>query len=84
MSKKTLRDRCREFLSEAQRSAIMRQGDPVRDLEAFVLAEQGRAADAAFEDMLPLVLYFGDDADRDEFIALIRAAKPGWRTKKMP
>ena len=31
----------------------------------------------------PVVLYFGSDADRDEFIAMIREAKPGLRAEKI-
>lgn len=31
----------------------------------------------------PLVLYFGDEASRQEFIALIRDAKPGMITKHL-
>ena len=31
---------------------------------------------------VPLVLYFGNDADRDEMAALVHAAKPGMRAVK--
>ncbi len=79
----TLRDRCKEFYQKAQRDAMMRQGSPVDDLMAFVMAEQGRTADKSLKDALPLVLYFADDAERDEFIALWREARPGSITKKM-
>lgn len=63
---------------------MLRQGSPVDDLVAFVLAEQGRTADASLDDALPLVLYFACKADREEFITLMREAKPGMITKKMP
>ena len=80
----SLRDRCREFLAKAQRDAIMRQGSPVDDLMAFVVAETGRSADLRLEETLPLCLYFATNADRDEFIAAVREAKPGMVMKRMP
>jgi hypothetical protein len=79
----TLRDRCRAFLEKAQRDAVMRQGSPVDDLLAFVLAERGRAADPALEETLPLVLYFGTAEEREEFVAAVQAVKP-MITKRMP
>jgi hypothetical protein len=51
---------------------------------AFVVAETGRAADAVLEDTLPLCLYFSTSKDREEFIALVREAKPGMMMKRMP
>ncbi|HEX4041081.1 MAG TPA: hypothetical protein VHY10_05220 [Xanthobacteraceae bacterium] len=81
---KTLRDRCKEMLGKLQRDAMLRQGSPVDDLIAFVIAETGRSADKALDETLPLVLYFGSDEDRDEFIEMVRAAKPGMITKKLP
>jgi hypothetical protein len=81
---KTLRDRCKEMLGKLQRDAMLRQGSPVDDLIAFVIAETGRSADKALDETLPLVLYFGSDDDRDGFIEMVRAAKPGMMTKKLP
>lgn len=66
------------------RNAMLRQGSPVDDLVAFVVAETGRKADAALEGTLPLCLYFASDADREEFVAAMREAKPGMTTKRMP
>lgn len=80
----TLRNRCKEFLSMAERNAIMRVGNPVDDLLAFVETEKGRSADSSLEDTRPLILYFGNDADRDEFLALVHEAKPGMIAKRMP
>lgn len=80
----TLRDRCQAFLSQLRNDAMLRQGSPVEDLIAFVIAEQGRAADHRLEDALPLCLYFADDKGRDEFIAAVAAAKPNMIVKKMP
>lgn len=79
-----LRDRCKAMYQQMQRDAILRQGSPVDDLMAFVLAEVGRTADASLEESLPCVLYFGSDADREEFIALVHEAKPGMIAKRMP
>ncbi|PZU95522.1 MAG: hypothetical protein DI527_00505 [Chelatococcus sp.] len=38
--------------------------------------------DPALAGKLPVVLYFATDADRDEFIAIIKEAKPGLVTRK--
>lgn len=81
---KTLRDRCREILATIHKDGILRQNDPVETLTAFVTAEIGRTGDKSLTETLPLVLYFGTDADRDEFIAAVRVAKPGMISRKMP
>lgn len=81
---KTLRDRCREMVSQMQQDAILRQGNPVETLMAFVQSEMGRSADASLKDTRPLILYFGNDADREEFLALVHEAKPGMIAKRMP
>ena len=52
--------------------------------EAFVMAEKGRSADPALEGTLPLVLYFGTKEDREEFVAVVREAKPGMYSKHLP
>lgn len=79
-----LRERCKAMLSILQIDAMLRQGDPVSDLMAFVMAETGRSADPALEDTLPLVLYFGTKEDREEFVAVVREAKPGMYSKHLP
>jgi hypothetical protein len=79
-----LRDRCKEFYQSAQRRAITRTGSPVDDLMGFVLSEIGRCADDKLTDTKALVIYFDDDAGRDEFLAAVCAAKPGMMTKRMP
>lgn len=80
----TLRDRCKEFYQKMQRDAMLRQGSPVDDLAAFVVSETGRAADSRLDKTLPLCLYFGNETDREEFIALVREAKPTMTMKVMP
>lgn len=35
------------------------------------------------KDCPPLILYFGTDQDRDEFIELVQQAKPGMRSHKI-
>ena len=80
----SLRDRSKKFYQTAQRNAMLRQGDPVEDLVAFVVAETGRIADDSLENSLPLCLYFQTEADRDEFIAAVREAKPHMMVKKLP
>ncbi len=80
----TLRDRCKEFYQSLTRNAMLRQGSPVDDLMAFVIAEQGRAADHRLEDTLPLCLYFANKEDRDGFIASVREAMPNLVCKRMP
>jgi hypothetical protein len=80
----SLRERCKTFYRQMQTDAMLRQGSPVDDLMAFVQSEQGRAADSSLEETKPLILYFGSEADREEMIAVLRMAKPGMITKKMP
>lgn len=77
-------ERCRALLSMIQRDAMLRQGDGVRDLMAFVLAEKGRASDPSLKETLPLCLYFGTEQDRDEFVALIHEAKPNMISRALP
>ena len=79
----TLRERCKAMYQQMQRNAMLRQGSPVDDLTAFVVAETGRAADSRLDKTLPLCLYFSGDQDREEFIALIREAKPNMMMKKV-
>lgn len=79
-----LRARCLKFYQQQGRNAILRQGDPVEDLLAFVTAEMGRSADKRLADASPLCLYFPTDADRSEFIELVREAKPHMVMKEMP
>lgn len=80
----SLRDRCREFLGQAQRDAILRQGSPVDDLMAFVIAETGRKGSDTLEDTLPLCLYFVTTEDRDDFVALFHEFKPNVIAKRLP
>lgn len=79
-----LRDRCKEFFQKQQRNGMLRQGSPVDDLMAFVQSERGRAADPSLEDTLPMILYFGNEQDREEFKAIIREVKPGMVAKPIP
>lgn len=80
----TLRQRCQAVLDQIMRDGILRQGNAVDTLLGFMVAEEGRRADERLAESLPLVLYFVTDADRDEFIAMVREAKPNMITKKMP
>jgi len=80
----SLRDRCKEFYQRQGRNAMLRQGDPVEEIVAFVVAEIGRAADERLEDTLPLCLYFGSNDDRDEFVAMVSEVKPNMVAKKLP
>lgn len=79
-----LRKRCHEQWQKMHRDAMLRQGSPVDDLMAFVIAETGRAADNRLDDTLPLCLYFGSKAERDEFVDIVRAEKPNMLTRKLP
>jgi hypothetical protein len=72
------------MLGKLQTDAILRQGSPVDDLMVFVQAEKGRAADDGLKDTLPLILYFGSEQDREEFMALVREAKPNLMAKRLP
>ena len=84
MAKANLRDRCKAQYQRMTQNAILRTGDPVEDLTAFVMAEIGKAADSRLDDAEPLVLYFSDPKEREEFVALIMEAKPGMVSKKWP
>lgn len=80
----SFRDRCRAFLATQQNRAIMRVGDPVQELMEFVLAETGRAAAPnALEDTVPIVLYFENDAMREDFIAMVHQINPGMTARKV-
>jgi hypothetical protein len=80
----SLRDRCKEFYQALTRDAMLRQGSPVDDIMTFVMSETGRTADEGLQDALPLVLYFGSAEDREEFVALMREAKPNLIAKRLP
>lgn len=81
---KLLRERCKELYGRMSRDAMLRQGDPVETLVAFVVSEIGRTADQGLDDALPLCLYFPTKEDRREFIDLVREAKPGMVMKEIP
>lgn len=80
----SLRERCKEMYQQMGRDAILRQGSPVDDLMAFVLSETGRTADHVLDASAPLCLYFTGKVERDEFIAMVKEAKPNMRMKRMP
>lgn len=79
-----LRERCKAQYQKMGRDAMLRQGDPVEDLTAFVVSEIGRAADSKLEHSLPLCLYFSSEQDREEFIAAVHEAKPNMIAKRWP
>lgn len=79
-----LRDRCRELYGRMSRDAMLRQGDPIETLVAFVTSEIGRTADRSLDSSLPLCLYFASEEDRREFVELVREAKPGMVMKEVP
>lgn len=79
-----LRARCKAMYQKMGRDAMLRQGDPVEDLTAFVVSEIGRAADSKLENSLPLCLYFSSEQDREEFVAAVREAKPGMVARQWP
>ena len=76
----TLRERCKAFLFESSPDPM----DEIDNLVAFVVSEIGRAADERLEDTVPLCLYFGNEADRREFIDAVQMAKPGMISKRWP
>ena len=80
----SFKDRCVALHQKLVRDAMLRQGDPAQTILEFVLSERGRSADKSLSESWPVVLYFGSEQDQEEFIALIRAAKPGMVAKKVP
>lgn len=81
-SAQSFRERCKAILQEIDHDAMLRQHSPVETLMAFVISEKGRGH--MVDGVKPLVLYFTDDAERDEFIAIWRAEHPGSISRKMP
>jgi hypothetical protein len=86
----TLADRCTKVLRDfddvrdTEPPSLMRGKKMVDYLKNFVLSEVGRASDEAFGDGAPLVLYFADEASREEFMAIVMEAKPNWISKRWP
>lgn len=80
----TLRDRCKSICDKMQMDAMMRQGSSVETLLEFVESERAKSADKSLEGTLPLILYFGTEQDREEFMVLMHAAKPNMISRKMP
>lgn len=80
----SFQDRCKEFYQSQGRNAMLRQGDPVQAIMAFVQSEIGRTADHSLEDSKSLILYFLNEADRAEFMAIVREMKPGMYAKDIP
>lgn len=84
----TLRERCKamidEIISITDDDGVTMYNDAIDNLVAFVLAEKGRSADPKLEGSLPLVMYCGDEASRQELIDAFKASHPGVRTKRMP
>ncbi len=76
----TLKNRCIQFMHDAQSSAQVE----IDDLVDFVRSEIGRAADEALESSEPLVLYFAEDKDRKEFVDVILSAKPSMISRQWP
>lgn len=80
----SLRDRCKEFYQSQGRNAMLRQGDPVQAIMAFVQSEIGRTADPSLEDTKSLILYFANEEDRAGMKAALLEAKPGMYAKDIP
>lgn len=78
-----LRSRCKDFLQQQARDGMLRQNDPVEQLARFVLAETGKARTPELGSTMPLVLYFGDETSRDEFIVIFNEIHPNTRTIKV-
>jgi len=70
-----LRDRCREFLDDLARDNMLRQGDQVAKLMAFVSAEVGRCGDDSLDDAAPIVMYL-DDTDHAQVMAAFKEVYP--------
>ena len=79
----TLRDHCRDFVTTQNRRAMMRVGDPVQELMEFVLSERGRHAAPELDETLPLCLYFGNEAEREDFIRMVQQINPNMQARKV-
>lgn len=87
MNRTTLRERVAIFMaglqSEPMTPAHAWREQCIDAVVEFVCTEIGRNADKTLENTLPLVLYFGNDTDRNEFIAAIHEAKPNMTVRKI-
>jgi hypothetical protein len=72
----TLRDRCQQFRERYPAPGIL-------ELLEFVMCERGRSAAPELDGALPLVLYFETDADRQEFVEMVREVKPTMVARKV-
>lgn len=79
----SLRDRCKALNDKLRIDAMLRQNSPVDTILEFVVSEIGRSADARLESSLPLCLYFQTAEDREDFVRLIRDAKPSMTMKRV-
>lgn len=82
----SLQERCKEWFARVSTPlGRLRIDDAVAsDMADFVRSEIGRAADSKLDATEPLVLYFATEEDREEFIAMIREAKPDMISRKWP
>lgn len=82
-----IQDHIRMLADQAALSYILCHKKIAEAIEAAigaVLAERGQAAAPELAGTKPVVLFFGSDVDRDEFMALIAEAKPGMVARKVP
>lgn len=76
----SLLDRCKQFMKTKMPGGSAWG----QDLADFVHSEIGRASDDRLGDSAPLVLYFDNGQDRQEFLDTVMAAKPNWISRKWP
>lgn len=77
--KVTLRQRCAAY---AQR--FLKKRPTEDDLLALVLVEIGRRTTDSLQDSKALVMYFGNNADREEMIQAVHEVKPDMIAKRVP
>jgi hypothetical protein len=56
---------------------------PIDDLVEFICAEIGRTASPLLADASATILYFENDAERDDFVQMVQSVHPNFRTKKL-
>lgn len=88
---KTLRERCAELLdalddiiaSDGYRSEP-KQEEAVDLLVGFVQAEHARGAEKGLEGKPSLILFFEDEAGREEFVEVVYEYLPHMKAKELP
>lgn len=86
----TLPDQLRKIAAQFRRCADpalkqlgKEQASILEDAAALLDSDAYRAPVPELKGTAPLIVYFGNDRDRDEFAALVKAANPNLRSRNL-